>query len=213
MALVPGSEIKVAFRYQYLGQNCENVQSYIAQGAAVVGVNVAQLLEALWNDYKGRLLAISPDDALVMSWGSLFGEEVGGTLEFGEYPIPIGERQGERTASSQYEWLPGTLAGGFRQTVATRLTRPGQKRFPFLQRGDVAGNILNGTYLALLEDVAGAFCSPSTLGAPALAVVMQPIVVHEPGVRDPVRHVQDVASWLVNTNATSQVSRKLGHGS
>jgi hypothetical protein len=73
-------------------------------------------------------------------------------------------------------------------------------------------NTLGADYLALLVDVATAFCNPSLLGAPALDANPIPIIVHEPGTRDPVRHTQAVSGYVVNANVTSQVSRKLGHG-
>jgi hypothetical protein len=210
--LLPGAEVKVEFRYEYLGQRCENVQSYICQGAIFTTVGMVQFLEALWNNYKDRLRAVAPANPDVFHFTSLNGTQVGGSLEFGEFPIPDAERLGLRGADDDDTWITGINAWGFRQTVATRFTRPGQKRFPFLVRSDVDGNVLAGGFDALKVAVATAFCSPSTLGAPALAGVAQPIIVHEPGTRDPVRHVQDVTGFVGNENVTSQVSRKAGHG-
>lgn len=212
MALEPGAEIKVAFRYEYWGVKCENVQSYICQGAAFITASMMDTLTALWNDYKGRLRAAAPANPDVGHFVSLFGVQVGGSLEFAEYPIPTGEQLGLRGTSSDFTWEPGILAFGFRQAVATRSTRPGQKRFPWLVESDVVGNVLNGGFNSLWSDVATAFSSPSALGSPVLGGALQPIIVHEPTTHRPTRTVQDVIGFVPNLNVTSQVSRKLGHG-
>lgn len=212
MALGAGAEIHVAFRYIWLGQKCENVQAYICQGAAFVTATMIQTLEALWNDYEARLRALTPDDAAMATWVSLLGTQIGGALEFAEFAVPLDEQVGTRDATDRVP-VSGTLAMGFRETVATRVTRPGQKRFPFLFTTDVSGNTLGGGVLALLDPVAVAFTSPSALGSPVIGGVLQPVIVHEPGVRDPTRQIQDVLGYVLNPNSTSQVSRKAGHGS
>lgn len=212
MALSPGAEIRVAWRYTYLGQKCENVQTYIAQGAAVIAVTVDQLCEALWNDYKARYKAVMSANRAINTFDSLLGDEVGGSLAFGEFAIPFADQLGDRLPDATSQWLNSFSAVGVRQTVGSRLTRPGQKRFPFLNENDVSNNAIEGATLALFDALGGAFSQPSALGSPAVGVAMQPVVVHEPGVRDPVRHVQDVIGWVTNPNLTSQVSRKLGRG-
>lgn len=212
MALI-GSEVRVHFRYTYLGQQNQNIQSYICQGAAWATATMDNLLEALWNDYKARLRALTSTSAAVGTWDSLLGEEIGGGLQFAEFPIPTAERVGTRAAGDDGDWVSGIMAVGFRQTVATRLTRPGQKRFPFLREGDLAGNALMASVITLYTPVATAFSNPSALGIPVLGGALQPIVVHEPGMRDPVRRIQDVTGFVLNSNVTSQVSRKAGHGS
>lgn len=172
-----------------------------------------QVLEALWNDYKVRFRAVVSTAASAMTLDSLLGTEVGGGLLFAEFPIPLAERTGTRAVGDDGLWLTGIVAAGARQTVASRLTRPGQKRFPFLRRDDVTGNQLSAAVFALYTPLFTAFSSPSALGAPVVGGVLQPVIVHEPGVRDPIRHVQDVTGFVQNPNVTSQVSRKLGHGS
>ncbi len=211
MSLV-GAEIKVAFRYTYLGQKCENVQSYICQGAAFLVTPMSDVLLALWNDYKDRLRALTMDDTSIATWDSLLGTEVGGGLAFAEFPVPPGEQAGTRVIVGLGDAVNSFTAGGFRQTVGTRVTRPGQKRFPFLVESDLVRQALQNPYIPLLTDVATAFCNPSALGAPVVGGVLQPIIVHEPTTLHPTRAVQNVTGFVVNTNATSQISRKLGRG-
>jgi hypothetical protein len=212
MPFLPNDEIKVAFRYTYLGQKCENVQTYLVGGVSSVLFTMDQVLEGLWNDYKARFRALGSTSTAVNTFDSLLGQQVGGSLQFAEFAIPSGERAGTRAAGDDGEWLTSFAAVGIRQTVGTRLTRPGQKRFPFLREGDVVGNAIAPTPLIPFNALGGAFSQVSVLGAPALGMALQPQVVHEPGARDPVRHVQPVIGWVTNSNVTSQVSRKLGRG-
>ncbi len=212
MPFLPNDEIRVDWRYTYLGQKCENVQTYLVGGVSSVLFTMDQVLEALWNDYKVRFRALASTSAVVNTFDSLLGTQIGGTLQFAEFAVPIAEQVGTRPAGDDGQWLNSFSAVGIRQTVGTRATRPGQKRFPFLREGDVIGNALTGAILPDYNALGGAFSQVSVLGAPALGMALQPQIVHEPGVRDPVRHVQPVIGWVMNLNVTSQVSRKLGRG-
>ena len=212
MPFLPNDEIRVAFRYTYLGQKCENVQTYLVGGVSSVLFTMDQVLEGLWNDYKARFRALGSTSTVVNTFDSLLGQQVGGALQFAEFAIPTAEKAGTRAAGDDGEWLNSFSAVGVRQTVGTRATRPGQKRFPFLREGDVVGNAIVAGSLVAFNALGGAFSQVSVLGAPALGMALQPQVVHEPGLRDPVRKVQPVIGWVTNGNVTSQVSRKLGRG-
>lgn len=208
---ITAPHLKVIFRYTFLGQKCENIQWYRPEGAAFLTATMDGVLEALWNDYKDSLRAITPANLTLASWDSLLGEELGGGSSFAEYPIPTDERIGLRAGGSDSDLLPSFTAGGFRQTVGTRLTRPGQKRFPFVTEGDVTNNELGSTYLAFLTDIAEDFCTPAALGVPVATGVLQPVVGGT--LVDNVPTVfQDITGYVVNSDATSQVSRKKGRG-
>lgn len=212
MPFLPNDEIRVAWRYVYLGQRCENVQTYLVGGVSSVLFTMDQVLEGLWNDYKARFKAVMSAERVVNNFDSLAGDQIGGALQFGEYAVPFADQLGTRGPGQVINWLNSFSAVGVRQTVGTRVTRPGQKRFPFLVEGDVSNNAVDPATLILFDALGGAFSQVSVLGAPALGMALQPQVVHEPGVRDPVRHVQPVIGWQTNANVTSQVSRKLGRG-
>lgn len=212
MPFLPNDEIRVSWRYTYLGQKCENVQTYLVGGVSSVLFTMDQALEGLWNDYKARWKALMSAERVVNTFDSLAGEQIGGTLQFGEFAIPFADQLGTRGAGVTTTWLNSFSAVAVKQLVASRLTRPGQKRFPFLNESDVEGNQVSLATLPLFDALGGAFSQVSVLGAPALGMAVQPQVVHEPGVRDPVRHVQAITGWATNPNVSSQISRKLGRG-
>lgn len=209
---ITGSEIKITVRYTYLEQKCENVQYYRPVGAAFLTATMDGVLEAYWNTVKSAFRAIMTDNLPDASWDSILGEEIDGGLSFAEFPIPVLERVGTRATTGLGEPLLSFAAGGFRQTVATRLTRPGQKRFPFLFEADVIRNVLGGAYLALLAAVADFFCTDVPLGVPVLTGVLSPEVVHDPTPSRPTRATQLITGFIINPDVTSQVSRKKGRG-
>lgn len=208
---VTGSKIKVIYRYTYLGQECENIQWYTPGGAAFLTATMDGVLEALWANMRDVLHAISWGSLTINSWDSLLGEEYFGGNGFAEYPVPLGERVGDRTGSSTSDLIPSFNAGGFRQTVGTRSTRPGQKRFPFLSEGDVTNNELGTTYVGLLEDVAEAFSTVRVLGSPVATGVLTPVVAGTV-VNGMPTVFQDITGYVVNPDVSSQVSRKKGRG-
>lgn len=209
---ITGGHIRVTYRYVYLGQQCQNVQLYRLDGAAFLTATMEGVLEALWNDVKGVLRAITPNYEPSASWQSLLGYEIGGGQALGEFTVPALERVGTRAQPSGSEMMTGVVAGAFRQTVATRVTRPGQKRFPFLLQEDVANDLLVGTYVTLLAAVGAKFSSPSTLGAPVATGVMHP-EVGGTEVNGIPTVFQDITGYVINPWVSSQVSRKHGHGS
>jgi len=209
---ITSTEIRITLRYTYLAQKCENVQVFEPQGAAFLTADMPGVLEAYWNDIKAAMRALTSTSLAVGTFDSIIGESLNGDLQLAEYAIPPGERIGTRAAGDDGQWLTSLAAVGCRQTVATRFTRPGQKRFPWLREGDVEGNELTPTFISLVEPAFDKFCTALVLGAPVALGALQPIIVHEPGVRDPVRRTQYVTGKVVNQSVTSQVSRKKGRG-
>lgn len=210
MSLVD-AHIELAVRYTWLDQQCENVWKYFTEGAVFLGVNAVQTAEAFWNDVKG----VHRD---LMYAGLGFGRftsvvcrnlVVGG--ELGEFAIPDAEQVGTRDLGDVAEMIPAYCAGGIRFTVGSTVTRPGQKRFPFLGNVDVNQNALTSGYAVLLEALAAHMDQPLTLGAPVVAGVLQPVIGGTVVAGYPTVY-QDVLGHVTNPYATSQVSRKRGRG-
>lgn len=210
---ITGDALLMRLRYTLLGQNCETDQFYTPGGAAFITANCDGVAEAWWNDVKDAWRALLVSTAVDTRFVSVVCEEYNGSGGLGEYAIPTAESDGTRIVALNDELMPSYVALGVRLTVPTRLTRPGQKRFPFLVENDVFLNQVDASYLTLAEDVAVKYSSTITLGAPVALGTLTPIVVHFPTVAEPTEHHQDVAGYVINPYVTSQVSRRRGHGS
>lgn len=210
---VTTNPIKITLRYVYLGQECENIQWYFGGGAAFVTATMPEILAAYWANVMDAWHAILYDDLSINSMNSILGEAVGGDLDYAEFPIPVDERTGDRSVGTDGQPLPGTLAGAVRLTVGTRQTRPGQKRAAFIGEANINGNDLDPTYLAVLADWGETFSTERLLGAPAATAVLIPVITKFSGEPLALTDWQDVTGQIVNPYASSQVSRKRGHGS
>lgn len=131
--------------------------------------------------------------------------------DYGEFPVPTDEQHGTRTLADGYQYATSFIAAGVRLAVATRVTRPGQKRIPFVYEGDLDGNALESGITAKLETLFDIMAADLTLGSPALGTILQPIVVSK-DTTGAVVASQPVVGYVINTFATSQVSRKFGRG-
>lgn len=212
---ITGNLLRLITRYEWLGQKCENVAWYTPGGAAFLTATMAGVAEAYWNNIKDRYRAIVPTEAGAV-FTSILGTEFNGSEGYGEFAIPAGERAGTRV-SGEGELVTGTLAVGVRLTVATRLTRPGQKRVPFLKEGDIYQNELDAGIIALMETLSEIWSTDLVLGAPVALGTLSPVVVTFNSaplvVEDTPQEWQAVVGALVNHDITSQVSRKKGRGS
>lgn len=210
MAITTGSRVTVAVNYALAGQQFMNVYNYIV--LELVGTPTAgDYAQAWWNHVKTNYRALCSayfGDAFTSVRVTETGNSTTG--EYGEYAVPVGERAGTRSYSSG-EALPTFVAAGVRLIVATRSTRPGQKRFPFLMEADVNGAGLQSGYSTILATLMGTLTANMTLGAPAAGVVLVPSVVGL-NADGTIRTSQVVTGYSINSNVTSQVSRKIGRG-
>ena len=193
------------------GQEWENVQWYRPTGSAFLTADAVSVAEAYWNDVKTvwrAAVVVSPD----LTFNSVFVSEEGETGAFGEFAVPPAESQGTRSGSGLGEFLPSFNAAGVRLTVATRTTRPGQKRFVGGTEGDNLGGVWSATYIGLIDTLAAKFDSTITLGSPVATGVLDPEVVHINLGTHLITASQLVVGHLTNPNITSQVSRKIGRG-
>jgi len=208
MALAIGDLLRLSFRYTYLGQSCQNVQFYQIVDEEAADSTVLELVTGIWNSLKTEFRAVASTSTNVNAFNSVLGQEIGGTEEFGEYTIPTGERAGTRVAGDDGEWVAGIMAIGGKQTVATRQTRPGQKRFPFIREGDISGNSFGSGILALYEPLFSEFSTQRTFTVTAGVANLNPVVVHFPSELDPEQREQVITGYQLNPLITSQVSRK-----
>ena len=211
MPIVVGGRLKITLRWQMSLQNCEAVQWYSTDGAAFLTADMSGVLEAYWNDIKTvwrNLIVTSPE----FQFTELLGAEENPSGAFGSYAVPVLERQGTRAAGALGNFMPGFNSAGVKLNVATRVTRPCQKRLPGLMEGDNANGLLEAPYIALANLVAAKYSAPVVLGVPVATGVLEPIICH----LDPVTGLpiasQPVIGHSINQFITSQVSRKIGHG-
>lgn len=210
---ITGSKLLVRLRYTFLGQKCETDQVYTPGGAAFITANCDAVGEAWWNDVKTDWRALIDPIGGDFTFDSVVVEEMDGSLGLGEFAIPTGERVGTRAAGDPGDFMPSYCAVGVRLTVPTRLTRPGQKRFPGLLETDVYRNTVGGEFLALVEDVVVHYSATITLGAPVALGTLTPKILHLATAEHPTPTEQDVAGFVINPDITTQVSRRKGHGS
>lgn len=131
--------------------------------------------------------------------------------EYGEYAIPSGERAGTGTTGSGGT-LPVFNAAATRLTVATRATRPGQKRISGQDEADANSNSWETAYQTKLNTFYTGITGLITLGAPAALSEIRMVVVRKDSATGlPVAH-QNVTGFLVNPYISSQVTRKIGRG-
>lgn len=209
---VTGGFVKMIVRYVYLGQNCENVGWYIPSGSGLADVGMTEICMAYWEQVRDFWAAIAFADATINSLNSILGYEIGGGLGYAEVAVPELDRQGAKSTETYGEPLPGTLAGAVRLTVGSVVTRPGQKRAPFIGEAQISGNDLDVTYLTQLADWGKTYSTDQFLGGDAPDITLSPVVVRLGADGSVITH-QLVTGQFVNPYASSQVSRKRGHGS
>jgi hypothetical protein len=212
MPIVVGGRIKIILRWEQAAQKCEVVQWYRTDGAAFLTADMDGVLEAYWNDIKTVWRAMIVDFPF-FKFTELVGAEENPAGAFGSYSIPLAEQQGTRAATGLGNFLPSFAAAGVRLNVATRVTRPGSKRLPGVMEGDNDNGTLDAGFVALADNTAEVYSVGRILGAPVATGVLHPIICRLGGSPAVPVASQDVTGHQVNQYITSQVSRKIGHGS
>lgn len=205
------SHIEISLLYTALGQNCVTSRCYTWDGVAVATATPETLGEAWWNHYKTAWRALVPSNVLNGQFLTVRVREVGGGLAYGEFAIPSGEQQGNRSGTLESQ-QPSSLAVGVRFTVASSVTRPGQMRVGFMNEVDTDGNNVDSGFIALVEDLADLYSAPNTLGAPVATGVITPTVVRFGVDNNDIDASQPITGYVVNPFVTTQVSRRRGHG-
>ena len=210
MAIGAGSLLEVTLVQAFLGNaQVLNVFQY-AVGGSFGTVSAANWGEAWWNHVKTPMRAICSANASPFRAVRVreMEDPVGA---YGEFGIPTGEWAGTRTPPAG-DWLPMFVGAGVRLSVATRVTRPGQKRFSYLTEADCDGTLLLTAYSTLLNTLMTTLAANMVLGAPALAAELQPVVVRKDPTTGLPTASQPVTGYIISNNVTSQVSRKAGRG-
>lgn len=208
---ITASTISATLRWEYMGQQMQQKRYFAVSGAAFATATPEGVGEAYWNHVKTVWRALVPS-AYPTVFRSVLIEEVGGALGYGEYAIPVGEQGGTRTGTLG-DGLPSFVNAGIRFTVGTRLTRPAQMRIPFAHESDATGNAWTAGWLTLVNALANVYKADMTLGAPVATGVLHMVVPKAPVPPVTTPDVfQLVVGAVVNSNVTSQNSRKQGRG-
>ena len=209
---ITSSLVRITLRYTFLAQLCQTQRTFEVEGSFSPDISAANLGEAWWNDVKAAWRALVPPSTDFV-FTSVLVEEVGGSLNFGEYAIPSGEQQGTRVPGVVTNFMPAYCAVGCRLTVATRVTKPGQMRIPGLLELDNEAGAATSGFLALCEDIAEKYANDLLLGSPAALTTIHAQVTNSNDVDSPPGFYQPIVGFVLNPSLTSQVSRRPGHGS
>jgi hypothetical protein len=210
MALEAGDLIEVQLQQQVFSGIWYNTFQYRLEGSVPVAGAVA-IAEGWWNHVKTtqRALVTAPFGS---PFKSVKVRELNNPAgEFAEWDIPVGEQAGTRSAPVDADLMPPMVAAGARLTVATRLTRSGQKRMGYLTQTDSSAQTLTAGYITLFSAWLNVVTSIMTLGAPAPLCALHPIVTRKDAQGTVLAH-QDVVGYVINPYTTTQNSRKIGRG-
>lgn len=211
MAIPGGSIIEVVMNMRYLNMEVLNVWQY---GLTVPGLEepAIGLAEGWWNHVKAtyRALAQTGDGEVFRSVRvTNLSDPLG---DYAEFDVPPAEQTGTRTVGTNPDRMPPYTSVGVRLTVGSRITRPGQKRFPFIAENDQSAGVLGVTLRNLIIAHMVVMTGTMVLGAPVALSSLLPLVVRKiPS--GGVSAYQPVTGFLVNGNLTTQNSRKFGRGS
>lgn len=208
-----GSNLQIALEMRNIGQQTMNVWHYTVN-TSPQDIPVINVAEAWWNHVKAayRALAVAayPQQSFVAVHVKDADNPAG---EAASWNIPVGETVGTRaTPASENNILPPYIAATAKLGVATRATRSGSKRFPFLLEVDQTNGTLAAGFVTLVNAVLTAAATVVLLGAPAALMELTPVVRGVGATNPPVVTYQPITSYAVNLNASTQNSRKIGRG-
>jgi len=210
MGIPNTSIVEILVQGLCLGQRWMNVFQYLIANP-VGDTEPVALAAAWWNDVKAsyRAMVVSTASSAFMS--VVVRDLSVPTGAYAEWPIPGGEHAGNRTTSELGDNMPPFTAFAVRLTVGSRVTRPGQKRFPFLNEVDNGAGLLVGDMGTLAASWAAIIAHEMTLGVPALLTVLTPVICRKDAAGLVTAH-QPVTGYIVNPYITSQNTRKIGRG-
>lgn len=122
MTMPVGSILELTVRQTLDSQEVLNVFHYQTGTSAVMAIDEATA--GFWDYLKVSWRALVPS---VLSFLSVSGRQLGGGLEYFEYPVPVGERFGTLTGTIG-DIYPAFVAFSVKLIPSNRLVRPGSKR-------------------------------------------------------------------------------------
>lgn len=211
MTIPVGALLEFSLEMLYDNQQIMNVWQYEVLASPSL-FEADAYAEAWWNhvkdDYRALVVSGAGRNFNVVRVREL-NEPTGALAEFA---IPEAEEDGTRSAGALGSFLAGFAAVGVRLSVGSRVTRPGQKRIPWLTEGDVAGPLVGAGFVTLVEALMETMTTGFILGSPAEFVELDPIVVRKDNTGTVTAH-QPITGYVVNSILTTQVSRRVGRGS
>lgn len=211
MAINLGDYIEVVIEQRVASQQVLNVWTY-QMATGDTAWDGAQIAEAFWEEVKSVQRALA---AIV--FGSVFEsvrvrDITSSTGILGEYAVPTAEQVGTRANPAAPSPLPNFNAAGVRLTVASRITRPGQKRLPYLTESDNETGSLVSAYVTLADDLLTTFTSAMLLELGGLELGLIPVVARRNN-SGLVLAAQAITGYIINPFISSQNTRKIGRGS
>lgn len=203
MAYAVGDIVRVTFRQKYDEQQCLNVFYYGILTAAITS-SPAQVGEIWWNYHRTKWRDLVSNQ---VTFDRLVVENLDGDLSYGEYIIPVAEKQGNQLGIP----MASFNAYGFQLNRTSRAVRNGGKRVVGVVE-EAVGNygVLVTSYQGYANDLGLLFASDVVAG---IVPYMRPVIVGFPNQDRPERVEVDIDAVTTKTIVTTQNSRKRGHGS
>lgn len=208
---ITATAVRITLRATWMSQTMITRMYYTPVGAAWLTADALAGAQAWWDNVKGAWRGLISSGGGAVFTSVLF-EEIGGSLGFAEYAIPTAERVGTRSTAGLTQALPPFCAVGVRLTVATRVTRPGQKRFYGMFEEDQAEGVVSVGFNTLIDALAPKYSTQLTLGAPVATGNLTPVILRLAPDGVTIDAIQNVAGYVKNPNVTTQNSRKIGRG-
>lgn len=204
-----GSHLRIAFVGQIMAQEFVSLWNYRVSANLAGNTAAALVAQAYWGTISSVWRALYPNAAVFSTTQIRVWDNEDDEGEFGTYAIPTAEQVGTRTVIASDEASPSFAATGVKLTVGTRVTRPGQKRIPFLLEKDVANNALVASWVTLVNAFMAQAEGALVLSVPALGMELQSEVfgdaIPDKGIP---RRYQDTTGYAVNPYVTTQNTRK-----
>lgn len=210
MSVPVGNIVQVTVAGTAFSQVWSNVYTY---GVVVwpAPVTAVQAAEAFWSHVKAVYRALMPS-GWPLAFTSVSLRDLTDPLgAYAVYGIPTAERAGTRSAPAGGP-VPPFMAVGARLNVGSRVTRPGQKRFPGMFEADVDSEVANSAFVTLVGNILAVTTVGIVLGAPAATVALDPVVTKLDPATGAVLASQEITSYTINPVITTQNTRKIGRG-